>query len=212
MSERGDGTGLGASGFAAAPQGDQELGNYGPADVIACASLVCATAAASFAAAPGGANLFGAALAVLMAAIAIVDAHRFIIPDRLSLAAFLLGLAAAAQRDLEDMPASIAMAAIRGVVLALVFLALREIYRRLRQRQGIGLGDVKLAAVAGVWLDWPLIPVAIEIAALAALAIYGMRQLVRGHPLRGTARLPFGLFFAPAIWLCWLLEAMFFEV
>ncbi len=50
-----------------------------------------------------------------MAAIAIVDAHRFIIPDRLSLAAFLLGLAAAAQRDLEDMPASIAMAVISAL-------------------------------------------------------------------------------------------------
>ena len=50
-------------------------------------------------------------------------------------------------------------------------------YRRIRGRDGIGLGDVKLAGVAGVWLDWWVLPVAIEIAALAALAVYAMRFL-----------------------------------
>jgi leader peptidase (prepilin peptidase)/N-methyltransferase len=213
MSPPSHGIDLGANGLMA-PQEDPEVEKYGAASLIACASLACAMAAASLAAAPGGAGLFGAALAVLMIAIAVVDAHRFIIPDRVSLAAFLLGLAEAARQSqsFEAAPASIAVAALRGVVLALIFLGFREIYLRLRQRQGIGLGDVKLAAVAGVWLDWTLIPVAIEIAALTALTIYGARQLVMRRPLRATAKLPFGLFFAPAIWLCWLLEAMLLKV
>jgi hypothetical protein len=30
-------------------------------------------------------------------------------------------------------------------------------YQRLRGREGIGLGDAKLAGAAGVWLDWPSI-------------------------------------------------------
>jgi leader peptidase (prepilin peptidase)/N-methyltransferase len=51
------------------------------------------------------------------------------------------------------------------------------------------------------------IPIAVEIAALAALAVYALRRSMTGRPIRATARLPFGLFFAPAIWLCWLLEA-----
>ena len=34
------------------------------------------------------------------------------------------------------------------------FFALRYGYARLRGRQGLGLGDVKLAFVAGAWLDW----------------------------------------------------------
>jgi leader peptidase (prepilin peptidase) / N-methyltransferase len=93
----------------------------------------------------------------------------------------------------------------RGVLLALGFYILREIYYRLRQRHGIGLGDVKLAAAVGVWLDWTLIPIAIEIAALTALTSYAASQLLTKRPFDAAAKLPFGLFFAPAIWLCWLL-------
>jgi leader peptidase (prepilin peptidase)/N-methyltransferase len=95
--------------------------------------------------------------------------------------------------------------------LSLAFLGLREIYRLLRRRQGIGLGDVKLAAVAGVWLEWTLVPVAIEIASLTALAVFATGALIANRPLHGSARLPFGLFLAPSIWLCWLLEAILYE-
>jgi leader peptidase (prepilin peptidase)/N-methyltransferase len=71
------------------------------------------------------------------------------------------------------------------------------------------LGDVKLAAVAGVWIDWPLIPVTVEIAALSALLAYGVSRLMLRLPVQRSARLPFGLFFAPAIWLGWLLQEAF---
>ena len=47
----------------------------------------------------------------------------------------------------------------------LAFFAFRAGYRRFRGIEGIGLGDVKLAAVAGVWLDWVDLPVAVDIAA-----------------------------------------------
>ena len=58
------------------------------------------------------------------------------------------------------------MALLRGAVLALLFLGLRVLYRRVRGRDGIGLGDVKLAGVVGAWLGWVTIPIAVEIAAL----------------------------------------------
>ena len=146
-----------------------------------------------------------------MLAVALIDARAFIIPDKLTIAAFLLALTNAASEGLASMPEDIAVAALRGLVLALAFFALREIYLRLRHRHGIGLGDVKLAAVAGAWLDWTLIPVAIEIAALTALIVYIASQLVLRRPLCAAAKLPFGLFFAPAIWFCWLLNAISFE-
>ena len=105
---------------------------------------------------------------------------------------------------------SVAAAALRGAVTMFFFLALRWLYWRLRRREGLGLGDVKLAFVAGAWLDWPMIPVAIEIAALVALAAYGIWHVFGGRPVDTTSRLPFGLFFAPAIWLSWLLGAVIF--
>ncbi len=174
--------------------------------------LACGAVIASLVAAPGPSGLFGAALGLLMLAIAVADARAYIIPDRLTLAALLLAFAEAAVAGFATMPENIALAALRGAALALGFLALRETYFRLRRRQGIGLGDVKLAAVAGAWLDWPLIPAAIEIAAVLALAVYIGSQVVLRRPLRATAKLPFGVFFAPAIWFCWLLGALFLKV
>jgi leader peptidase (prepilin peptidase)/N-methyltransferase len=70
----------------------------------------------------------------------------------------------------------------------------------------MGLGDVKLAAVAGIWLHWPVLPVVIEIAALSALATYMVRRYILRHSLWPASRLPFGLFLAPAIWIGWLLQ------
>jgi leader peptidase (prepilin peptidase) / N-methyltransferase len=183
-------------------------------ELITCAAfaaIACSIVIASLFAAPATSGLLGGALGLLMLAVAVADARAFIIPDKLTIAAFLLALTNAAIEGLASMPENIAVAALRGLVLALAFFALREIYLRLRHRHGIGLGDVKLAAVAGAWLDWTLIPVAIEIAALTALILYIANQLVLRRPLCAAAKLPFGLFFAPAIWVCWLLNAMFLE-
>ena len=78
---------------------------------------------------------------------------------------------------------------------------------RSRGRPGLGLGDVKLAAVAGAWLDWFTIVAVIEVAALAALAAYTVLRYVLRRPIVATTPLPFGLFLAPAIWAGWLAEA-----
>jgi len=170
------------------------------------AAGACAIAA-SLVFAPDWRGIAGAGLAVLMFAIAAVDARRFIIPDELTAAALALGLAHAAIEDSDALAQALALAALRGAVLALAFLGLRAFYRRLRGRHGIGLGDVKLAGVAGVWLDWSIIPIAIEIAALAALGTYLVRHWWLRRAVRPTTRLPFGLFLAPAIWIGWLVEA-----
>jgi len=145
-------------------------------------------------------------LGLLMLSIAVIDARHFIIPNGLTLAALAMALVNAAIR--EGWNGAIT-AALRGAVLALIFLAIRSAYRWLRRREGIGLGDVKLAGVAGASLGWTMLPIAIEIAALAALAAYAVQWLLSGRAVQRTTRVPFGLFLAPAIWLCWLLAAVF---
>jgi leader peptidase (prepilin peptidase)/N-methyltransferase len=188
----------------------QDLIGGGVVGIVALAAV-----AASLWAAPGLRGALGAALALVMLAISVIDARRFIIPDTLSATALALalmnaGLQGDIQAGIDAWQAAltgIEAAVLRGVVLGASFLLLRAAYYWLRGRQGIGLGDVKLAAVAGAWLEWTTIPIAIEIAALAALAAVAVRQLARGRPLRALGRLPFGLFLAPAIWLGWLLDA-----
>jgi leader peptidase (prepilin peptidase)/N-methyltransferase len=162
-----------------------------------CVSLVIA---------PGTIGLLGAGLALIMLAIAVIDGRSFIIPDWLNAAGIVLAIVYAAVREPEAVGPAVAGALLRGLAIALVLFLVRDGYARLRGSQGIGLGDVKLAFVAGAWLDWVMIPFAMELAAFAALATYLLRQLVLKHPISARARMPFGLFFAPAIWICWAIE------
>jgi leader peptidase (prepilin peptidase)/N-methyltransferase len=173
---------------------------------LAYALCGAAAAALSLYVAPGVTGLCGALLAILMTAIAHRDAHDFIIPDQYSAAAFVLGLAAAILTAEGDAIWAFAAALMRAAMLALAFLTIRWAYKRLRGRHGLGLGDVKLAGVAGAWLDWTMLPTAIEIAALSALAAVLVDQFITRRTLKATTRLPFGLFFAPSIWIGWLLQ------
>ena len=175
-------------------------------DIIAFAGFASIGVAASVILVPDWRGVLGAGLAVLMVVIAGVDARRFIIPDELTAAALALGLVYAAIGETDEWAQAIAWSALRGAVPAAAFLGVRAVYDRLRGREGIGLGDVKLAGVAGVWLDWSIIPIAIEIAAVAALGAYLIRHFWLRRSVRPTTRLPFGLFLAPAIWVGWLLE------
>ena len=45
-------------------------------------------------------------------------------------------------------------------------------YRWWRGRDGLGLGDIKLAAVAGAWLSFVTVFAAVELATLSALGAY----------------------------------------
>lgn len=162
--------------------------------------------AVSLVAAPDGRGLFGAALAGLMGAIAAIDARRFVIPDLLTACALMLGLVRAGIEGAPFAVEAIALSVLRGAAAALVLLAIRAGYRMLRGREGLGLGDVKLAGVAGVWVGATTLVVVVEIAAVAALAVYAVRQFVSGRALRMSSRLPFGFYLAPAIWVGWLVE------
>jgi len=189
----------------------QTLGSISPFDgiTILIAWFSCITA--SLFLLPNAQGIVGGSLSVLMIAIAFVDARRFIIPNELTAAAVALGFLQAAIQDSGSVVEALANSALRGAILALAFLALRILYRRLRGRDGIGLGDVKLAGVAGVWVDWWMLPAVIEVAALAALAVYAVRYLLGRRPVR-LMRLPFGLFLAPAIWFGWLLGSAPFSI
>ena len=184
--------------------------------VLVGLAAACAAVAASLVLVPDSRGLWAAGLAVLMVAIAVFDLRTFIIPDQLTAAAVVVGLAHAAADAPAAMLGAMEAALVRGAAPALVFLAVRILYRRQRGRDGIGLGDVKLAAAGGVWLNWVAIPIAVDIAALTALGAYlvfylfpnltpkspgGQRRSLR------TLRLPFGLFLAPAIWVAFIADA-----
>jgi leader peptidase (prepilin peptidase) / N-methyltransferase len=162
--------------------------------------------ATSLYAAPGLEGAAGGGLGLIMLAVALIDSRLLVIPDGLGASAFVLGLAETAFEHWREMPAPALDSLIRAAAMSAAFFVFRFAYRRLRGREGMGLGDVKLAGVAGVWLDWPSLPIAVEIAALGALGFVAWRLILTRRAPDPSAKLPFGTFFAPAIWICWLVE------
>jgi leader peptidase (prepilin peptidase) / N-methyltransferase len=154
---------------------------------------------------PTARGLLVAGFMPVLAAIAVIDGQHFIIPDELNATGLLLGLAYVTVFRID--PAEDLLAALlRGGATALLFLALRASYRALRGREGLGLGDVKLAGVAGLWLSPLAIALAVETAALSGLLACGLAALFTGRVPQAAARLPFGLFFAPAIAITLILD------
>jgi leader peptidase (prepilin peptidase)/N-methyltransferase len=176
----------------------------------AAACLAClAAVVGSLAAAPGLDGLCGAVLAALMLAIALTDMRRYIIPDELSGAALLLALFRAFAAGPDAGADAMVLAVLRAAAGALPLWGLMLGYRWWRGRDGLGLGDVKLAGVAGAWLGIVTLFAALELAVLAALGAYLLTGALRRSPWRAAAALPFGSFLAPAIWIGWLAETMF---
>jgi leader peptidase (prepilin peptidase) / N-methyltransferase len=82
------------------------------------------------------------------------------------------------------------IAAVAGV--ALLLLAIRGLYKLVRKREGMGLGDVKLLAMMAAFLGfWPAL-FGLFVGILAAF-LYAVILLLRGRA-GATTRLPFGSF------------------
>jgi len=162
----------------------------------------------SIAAAPGWQGLLGAALAGLMLGIAVVDGRRYVIPDALTVPAFLLGLVHETVINGPRLTDALLASLTRAGVAALALLAVLLIYKWVRGQDGLGFGDVKLAAVAGAWLNALTILGVIEAAALTAIAVTLYLGRLRTRQIRRRSVVPFGLYFAPMIWLGWLTETV----
>lgn len=129
----------------------------------------------------------------------IIDALAFRLPDLLTFPLIMAGLAVAFWLPDQNVPAHFFGAAAGFLVFCGISLA----YRRTRGREGLGLGDAKLAAGAGAWLGWEPLPVVILIASAAGLLWFGLALLRRGRTAL-TEQIPFGVPLCMATWLVWL--------
>jgi len=80
-----------------------------------------------------------------------------------------------------------------------------EGYSRVRGKEGMGMGDLKMFAMVGAFLGWPLVWITLIMSTLLGIVIGGTALLVSRRGL-GT-RIPFGTFIAVAALVCALWEA-----
>jgi leader peptidase (prepilin peptidase) / N-methyltransferase len=174
------------------------------ADLRPRASILLSGAAAvavvSFGVLAWPAALASTVLGVLMIAGAEVDARTFLLPDTVTVGAFVSGILAAAALDPFAPGASAGEAAARAAGTAAVLLLVRWGYARLRGREGLGFGDIKLAAGIGAWLPLDAIPACFALAASGGLIAVLLAHM-RGRRVDALTKLPFGAFLCPALWL-----------
>jgi leader peptidase (prepilin peptidase)/N-methyltransferase len=127
----------------------------------------------------------GLLFVAVLAAITLTDLERRIIPNKILLAGAVAGLAVVAATD----PASLPERAIAALAAGGVLLAIGLAYPR-----GMGMGDVKLAAVMGLYLGKSVAPALFVGVLVGALVGIGV-MVARGGGARKLA-VPFGPFLA----------------
>jgi leader peptidase (prepilin peptidase) / N-methyltransferase len=127
----------------------------------------------------------GLVLCTVLVAITLTDFERRVIPNRIVAAGAVVALAIAAVADPSALPERVAAGAIAGGVLFAVSLA----YPR-----GMGMGDVKLVAMMGLFLGSAIAPAVLI--GFAAGAAVGLAMIARHGAAARKRAIPFGPFLA----------------
>lgn len=133
----------------------------------------------------GGEMALGLVFVTALLAVTLTDLERRLIPNKILFVAAILGAVLAAATDLGSLPERFAAAAAAGGLLFLVALA---------YPQGMGLGDVKLAATMGLFLGRNVAPAIIV--ALLAGSLVGLAMIAREGASARKRAIPFGPFLA----------------
>ncbi len=127
----------------------------------------------------------GLVFVTTLVAITLTDLERRLIPNRILIVAAGIGVAVAGATDPGSLPERAAAAAAAGGLLFAAALA----YPR-----GMGLGDVKLAAVMGLFLGRDVAPALLV--ALLSGSLVGLAMIARHGAAARKQAIPFGPFLA----------------
>ena len=129
--------------------------------------------------------VFGCMLIVLFA----IDLEHHLLPNVITIPGIVIGFLFSVIND-PGWKSSLIGIVVGGGVLYVI----AEGYYRVRHEEGLGMGDVKMLALIGAFLGWPLTLLSLMIASIAG-TIIGIALIATG---RGTMKyaLPFGTFLA----------------
>jgi len=134
--------------------------------------------------------LVATVFACLMLTLGLIDYDHMLLPDRLTLPGIAVGIAAQLWAPLAGLVPALVGAALGAGIL----LAAWGLWLVVRKEEGMGLGDVKMLAMAGAFLGWKGVLVTLLCGALGG-SVVGL-ALMRWGSLDMRSKLPFGVFLA----------------
>jgi leader peptidase (prepilin peptidase) / N-methyltransferase len=145
------------------------------------------------------------ALGWTLLALAVMDAREMVLSDYLTMPLIAFGLVLGVAINPSMVWHHVVGAAAGFAVIAGVAF----LYLRLRDREGVGLGDAKLMAAAGAWLSWEALGGVLLIGAIATLAFAQIEKRF-GRAMSTTTPLPLGSGLALGFWVSWLCGPLVF--
>jgi len=130
-------------------------------------------------------------LSVFFIIIFFIDLKHYIIPNELTFPLMVIGFLKSFDPSLNKaiFPNYI-NSLIGGLIGYLIIWFIIFVYKKIRNKEGMGLGDAKLLAVVGFWFGWLSIPFTIFISSLVALIFVTPSVLNKSRNM--TSQIPFG--------------------
>ena len=119
-----------------------------------------------------------------------IDLKHYIIPDVLTFPMMALGFFKSFDPNLSPIFPNYINSLLGGIIGYGIIWLLIIFYKKIRNKEGMGLGDAKLLAVIGFWFGWISIPFVIFLSSTIALIVVVPDLLKRQKKL--TSQIPFG--------------------
>ncbi len=119
-----------------------------------------------------------------------IDLKHYIIPNILTFPMMALGFFKSFDPNLNPIFPNYINSLIGGIFGYLIIWSIILFYKKIRNKEGMGLGDAKLLAVIGFWFGWISIPFIIFLSSAIALIIVIPDLLKKSKKL--SSQIPFG--------------------
>ncbi len=130
-------------------------------------------------------------LSVFFIIIFFIDLKHFIIPNSLTFPLMFIGFIKSFDPNLDNfLFPNYINSLIGGVIGYLIIWLIIFVYKKVRNKEGMGLGDAKLLSAIGFWFGWVSIPFVLFLSSIIALG-FSLPSLVNKSK-NLSSQIPFG--------------------
>ena len=132
-------------------------------------------------------------LSIFFIIIFFIDLEHYIIPNELTFPLMFLGFIKSFYPGLDpELFPNFVNSLIGGIVGYLIIWTIIFLYKKIRNKEGMGLGDAKLLSAIGFWFGWVSVPIVIFFSSIIALLYVAPTLVTRSRNL--STQIPFGPF------------------